>query len=289
MLKIEQKQKIKQKVQEYVSAMGSQNAAAKSLRGVSSATLSQILNENWSLIKDDMWRHIAAQIGFNEQEWQVVQTQSFKVINKLLVDAQTTSQVFAITGEAGTGKSLSLKTYCAQNKNAFLLQCNEYWNRKYFLSELLSKMGRDSSGLTVAEMMQDAVAVLKKRHRPIVILDEADKLSDQVIYFFITLYNELEDHCGLVLCATDHLERRITRGVKLNKRGYKEIYSRIGRKFIEIPRVSTTDVAQICSANGVPQAPIVSKIFNECEGDLRRVKRRVFAHKQLLNQENQAA
>ena len=41
------------------------------------------------------------------------------------------------------------------------------------------------------------------------VLDEADKLSDQVLYFFISLYNKLEDRVGIILCATDYLEKRI--------------------------------------------------------------------------------
>jgi hypothetical protein len=114
---------------------------------------------------------------------------------------------------------------------------------------------------------------------PLLILDEADKLSDQVLYFFITLYNQLEDHCGIVLIATDHLQKRINRGLKLNRKGYKEIYSRIGRKFVELHGVGSTDVAQICMANGINDTKQIKEIYNDCEGDLRRVKRKIHAFK----------
>ena len=82
-------------------------------------------------------------------------------------------------------------------------------------------------------------------------MDEADKLSDQVLYFFITLYNQLEDHCGIVLLATDYLEKKIRKGLRLNRKGYKEIYSRIGRRFIPLRAVNLTDITGVCIANGI--------------------------------------
>jgi len=73
--------------------------------------------------------------------------------------------------------------------------------------------------------------------------------------------------------------KRINRGIKLNRKGYKEIHSRIGRKFIELRGINSTDVAQICAANGVTDPKAFKTIFNECEGDLRRVKRSIHAFK----------
>ena len=107
----------------------------------------------------------------------------------------------------------------------------------------------------------------------------ANKLSDQVMYFFITLYNNLEDHSGIVLCATKHLAKRIQRGRKLNKKGYNEIFSRIGRRFIELQGISTADVTAICMANGLTEAGKIREVMEECENDLRRVKRKVHALK----------
>ncbi len=119
------------------------------------------------------------------------------------------------------------------------------------MAELLQCMGIDSTGCTVPEMMSDIILALKKKETPLVVLDEADKLSDQVLYFFIRLYNKLEDRVGIILCATDYLEKRIKKGVRTNRKGYKEIYSRVGRKFIPIQVVNSEDVAAVCIANGV--------------------------------------
>ncbi len=273
------KKQVQEKLAIYIAQKGSQNKAANSLNGVSSALLSQITNNNWESISETMWRNVASQIGHSSKEWVCVETTDFKMITYFLNDAKNNSNVFAMTGDAGSGKSKTFELYVQDNKNAYLLSCAEYWNRKEFLVQLLTSMGVDYSGFTVSEMMNEIVKKLKSQNNPLIILDEADKLPDTVLYFFITLYNRLEDHCGIILCATDHLSKRISKGIKLNRKGYKEINSRIGRKFIELKGVNFTDVTQICIANGVENATDIKEIFIDSECDLRRVKRKIHAVK----------
>lgn len=271
------KQNIASALRTYCERYDSQNRAAKSLKAVSAATVSQILNGNWELIRDDMWRNVAAQIGYRDERWEAVETGDYRRMMVLLDDVKENSLVMAITGDAGSGKTFALKQYAASRRQAWLLCCNEYWNRKAFLSELLSAMGRDYTGFTLGEMMSEAVRALKMQESPVLMLDEADKLTDHVLQFFITLYNQLEDECGIVLCATNHLELRIRRGIKLNKRGYNEIWSRLGRKCLRLKGVSAADIAAICEANGLTDPREIDRVIDESEGDLRRVKRRVHA------------
>ncbi|HRY33422.1 MAG TPA: ATP-binding protein [Bacteroidales bacterium] len=275
-----QKQQIADRLRTYSDRYESQNKASRSLRSVSGGTISQILNSNWEQISDEMWRNIASQVGYLESEWQLVETRDMKMMTSLLDDARINANVFAVTGDAGSGKSVAMRQYAEKHKRIYLLQCAEYWNRKMFLQELLSSMGRDYSGYTVAEMMYEVVRSLKVTQNPVIIMDEADKLNDHVLYFFITLYNHLEDRCGIVMCATDHLEKRIKRGLKLNKKGYKEIYSRIARRFINLKGPGSTDISAICMANGIAERDRIRKVVEESEYDLRRVRRAIHALRQ---------
>lgn len=279
----EQKQQITDLLKAFCEQKGSQNKAANALKGVSSATISQMLNNKTELIADEMWRNIESQLKGNSNNWQVVETTDFKRLKRLFKDSKEHANVFGIVGDAGSGKSKAIEVYSAENENVFALSCSEFWNKKFFLQELLQTMGRDFSGLTVAEMMYEAISQILKKENPLIILDEADKLTDQVLYFFITLYNKLEDNAGIVLIATDHLKKRIERGLKINKKGYKEIYSRIGRKFIELKGVNFTDVTQISHANGITEAKTIKLIWEDSEQDLRRVKRKIHAIKQRNN------
>lgn len=271
-----EKQQISAKLAEYCRQKGSQNKAARSLNEVSSATISQILSGSTELVSDDMWRSIAAQVGYDRRRWTVVETRGYAKMYKILSDAQDNSLVLAVCGDAGSGKTEAVKSYAAGNRNVYHLCCSEYWNRKQFMMEMLQALGMESSG-TVSEMMYDIVLTLKKKESPLIILDEADKLSDQVLYFFISLYNKLEDRCGMVMASTDYLEKRIKKGVRTNRKGYKEIISRLGRKFIGLPLANRSDVAAICAANGVDDKTDIGRIADESECDLRRVKRLVYA------------
>ncbi len=273
----EQKQQIADQLRAYCEQKGSQNKAANSLNGVSSATISKVLSGQWETIADEMWRTLSAQTGAKSEGWQVVSTRAYDVMTFTLDNAQTDALVLAVTGEAGSGKTEAIKNYTAGHANAYHLVCSEYWNRRTFMGKLLKCMGVGVSGTTVSEMMDDIVDTLKRKDAPLIVLDEADKLTDQVLYFFISLYNQLEGHCGIILTATSFLKKRIERGVRLNRKGYAEIYSRIGRKFVALPLLNSEDIAAVCVANGVSDAKSINSIIDEAEGDLRRVKRSVWA------------
>lgn len=79
------------------------------------------------------------------------------------------------------------------------------------------------------------------------------------------------------MTATSNLKARIEKGLRLNRKGYAEIYSRIGRKFVELPLPNSEDVAAVCVANGVSDTKAINKVIDESDGDLRRVKRSVWA------------
>ena len=130
-MKATEKEQIKTKLAEYCETKGGQNKAANSMRSVSAATISQVLNNNWELISDEMWRTIASQIGYDPRAWVVVETRGYKRMYRLLRDAQDNSLVFAVTGDAGCGKSEAIKSYAASNRNVYNLSCSEYWNQAF--------------------------------------------------------------------------------------------------------------------------------------------------------------
>jgi DNA transposition AAA+ family ATPase len=270
-------------LERFIIQKGSQNQVAAGMPGVSAATLSQMRNHKWELIADEMWRKVAAYVGVAASGWNFAETRNSKDLMQFFTESQQHALVLAITGKAGSGKSESAKKYESENKNAFLLSCNEYWDKRWFLRELLAKMGKEHAGLTLPEMMHKAVLLLKTLNSPIIILDEADKLADNVLLFFITLYNELENHCGIVLMATHFLEKRIRRGVATEKKGYREIYSRVGLRFIELEATSYIDVEKVCIANGIDDKALILAISKDSDGDVRRVRRLIYSKKRANN------
>ena len=264
---------------EFCDQKGSQAKAAAALK-VSNATVSQMINGNWELIKDEMWRTVSNGIGMQGGNWATVATGGYKRMTSVLEDAQENSLVMAVIGDAGCGKTQAIEHYVKNHRNAYHLQCAEYWNKKNFLQNLCQQMGMRNTYGTVYDLIEDIVRELEKEDRPLIIVDEADKLSDVVLYFFITFYNRLEDHCGIVLCATGYLKKRIIAGERNERKGFAEIHSRVGRNFIGMPQTTSEDIAAICEANGVDDLNAINTICKKSDFDLRRVKRLVHAYKQ---------
>lgn len=271
-----EKRQIAEQLKKFSERVGGQNKAARMLDGVSTATVSKILTGKWETIGDEMWRGIAAKIGGTTDEWHIVTTEAFLRMQFIMQNAKDGSQVMGVTGFAGGGKSEAIKHFATTTKNVYHLMCSEYWNRPTFIQQLMKAMGLRYGG-TQADQMEEIIEELKCADHPLIILDEADKLRDQVLYFFITLYNELEGSCGIILCATDYLRKRIERGLRISKKGYEEIYSRLGRKFIQLQVINDEDIRRVCIGNGVTDPDVIEAITKEADSDLRRVKRAIWA------------
>ncbi|MBQ9229723.1 MAG: ATP-binding protein [Prevotella sp.] len=278
------KEGIREALREYVSKYPSQNKAAASLDGTSAGTISTILAGKWENISDEMWRTIAAQVGylgFTGDRWQVVDTQAFKEMTEVMRDAQQWKKVTWVVGEAGCGKTTAAREF-ARQPSVFLIQCSEDMRKSDFLRTIAQTVGLRSSDFPVRHMLIDTAARIIRTKNPLLIFDEADKLQDKVFHYFIELYNQLEDRCGIVLLSTDYIEHRIRNGLRYNKLGYKEIHSRIGRKFYELDPTSPQDVRAICVANGITERKEIDKVVNDAQDydfDLRRVKKTIHIQK----------
>ncbi len=273
----EQKKEIAKLLRERISEFSSQKRAVAMLTNVSEATVIQMLKGNWESISDNMWRNIAKQIGFSVRgHWNYVPIVASKQLVNILKDAGESGNTYAVIANAGGSKSFTVEQYAKKNTNTFHVVCAEYFNRKVLLQEILSAMGIENTGYNVAEMMDTIVHTVMPMEEPVIQLDEIDKVNEQVLCFLITLYNRLHGRCALVITGTDYLVKRIERGVRMNKKGYKEIFSRIGRRFIHLKPITEEEVSEICKANGLKESGAIKQAWNECEGDLRRIERVVY-------------
>lgn len=271
-------------VTQAVKAAGSQGAfAARS--HISGATVNHILKGKWTNIADKMWQKVATFVKHADGDWMPARTVNFNAIMQGCRIAQTEGLSLALSHDAGAGKTFAMQTYAANNVNAFYLQCAEYWTKKLFLSNLYRALGKDPGEMTSADLADNIIAELRQKERPLVILDEVDKLRDPLLMFYIELYNKLDGVCGFYMAGAPALARAWESNAKRDKRGFKEIYSRIGRRFLELRRVVRKDVELICMANGVIEAAEVQRIWNEVENDpdLRRVEREIKKLRQPLD------
>lgn len=277
----EQKELIAQDLKTYVQRYPSQNKAANSLKGVSAGTISSILNRNWALISEEMWLKVQRQVA-SGAGWHLCETAAWRSLMLYFADAQEDSNVMWVTGPAGIGKSTAAREYAKSHRDVFSLTCSEDMTRADFVRELARVVGVNAQGLKVRETLQEIIRELGSKDSPLLIFDEGDKLTDSVLYYYVSLYNALEDLCGMVFLSTDYIHKRIGRGVQACRKGYDELDSRICRRFIPLTLVNSNEVAAICRANGLQDEGAIRSVLQEaaeCRNDLRRVKKSV--HKEL--------
>jgi hypothetical protein len=261
---------------------------------------------NWDNIASAMWTKVASALGYRPTGWQMAEITNTRIVQHVLDNAKAQSLFMAVSHRAGSGKTAGQSAYETANRSnsVFSLSCRE-WAKREFLQNLAQSLGLES-GSKAQSMDSLLMAVtdffkVRAAQRPLLILDEADKLKGPAIRTLITLFNECEDRLGVCIIGTDHLAKQMQADARYNRKGAEELLSRFGRRFINLVGATLQDVSQICIANGVTDKETIKTIFNECEPvnrmverqsnlvveDLRRVKRAV--QRELLKQMNSAA
>ena len=281
-----QKDAIREALRAYVAKYPSQNKAAGSLKNTSVGTISSIVNGKYENISDKMFRDIAAQIGGgkNETGWQIVETSAYQEINFALDDAQRWRNVTWVVGEAGCGKTTTARLYTEEHKEVFYILCSEDMKKGDFVREIARKVGIKTDGHNIREVWSLILDDVIQMEAPLLIFDEADKLTEPVFHYFISMYNKLEEKCGIIFLSTDYIVKRIQNGLRYRKPGYKEFYSRMGRKFFELEATTPNDVYSICVANGLSDQKKIDEVIRDaepCDFDLRRVKKAIHRVKRM--------
>ena len=273
----------------YCENFPSRNRASESLQGVSAAVVSQILNSKYESISDDMFSRIAAQIGFSFEHWTICESDNYRLATYVLADAQMYKNVTWMVGDAGCGKTTAAIEFRRKQRKVLYILCSEDMRRSDFVREIAKQVGAPTDSTNnLRDMLDYALGMIGFLQNPLLIFDEGDKLTDCVLNYFISIYNRLEGRAGIVFMSTDYIKRRVDNGLRYNKKGYKEINSRIGRKFFDLNATSRNDVYAICQANGLTNEAEIKRVLKDvetCDNDLRRVKRVVHARKRRAEQQ----
>jgi hypothetical protein len=259
----EQKKQVRDALLRYVSNFDTQSKAAESLHGISTSTISQVRNDNWELLSERLWHHIARQVGFYCGEWQPADTSAYLLLRILFSDAQHYAMAYGIAIGSGLGKTFTAGHYTRENENAFYISGNDEYNRRSFLGALLNSAGIEAKG-TVPEMMARFTDYLTGKEQPMLIIDDAHKLKDRVLHLVVLLANSMAGKAGIIIMGSDELRMRIIEGVRLKKVGFDEIYKTIGRRFITLGSLGPNDVDLVCRANGLNDTETISRISEYC-------------------------
>ena len=266
MISQKKKQEICEAVKEYISRFPSQNKAVRTLKGVSASTISAIINDKFVNISDSMWNLISSQVVNNHTyDWTIVETSTFRDITFVLEDAKSHANCRWVTGIAGSGKTVAADSFQRDHDNVFLVKCDADMAKSDFIAAIAAQCGIKTNGIRIRSMIEEIIQYLSSVDSPLLIFDEADKLAEHIFYYFIDLYNQLEDIAGIVFLSTDQIKRRISYGLQYDKKGYNEIFSRIGRKYYDVSECDKSDVINICVANGITDKKAIGEVLRDAD------------------------
>ncbi|MBL7779964.1 MAG: ATP-binding protein [Saprospiraceae bacterium] len=267
-----QKNAIRVAIEREIESLGSAAKVANKCQ-LNQAYISFMRNTaQWKrlILKDEHWIRVAKALGVKPDAWQIVETMNTRTVVHVMEDAKERSMFMAISYNAGSGKTANAIEYAKVNKteNVFYFAVNHAdTNKVQFIRGLGTALGLDMSRMSgTANILADSIIeffVLRLDSRPLLIVDEADKLTDQALKFFITLYNAVEGRMGCVIMGTENLQKKIKRGVKNASNGFDEIDSRFGRRYIGLQGVTKHEAMKICDANGVSDKQLQAQIFED--------------------------
>lgn len=239
--------------------------------GISNASVSNMIAGKWTSISEAMWRKVENTLRI-DIEWNTAETANFVALTELLETAQADQLTVGISYDAGVGKSHSYKEYERYKKNVIYVECKKYWTVKTYVKSLLNAAGLKAEGTTEGMLIEFTEHVMGLED-PIIIIDQMDKLREGAFDLFMDIWNDLFRCSAFVVSGVPALKKRILRGAKNDKIGYRELHSRLHKSFLELNTIDLDDVRAVCLANGLTDEEEILLINNRCEGDLRVVRK----------------
>ena len=286
-LTVEKKDEIRAALETYKNRYGGVQKAAASLNNVSASTIYSILGRRYDNISDQLWRNLRSQImGSRHSDWVIVETTATRDITFAMNDTKENVGISWIIAKAGGSKTISAQKFVEENKNAFYVLCDEDMKKVDFGIALGRAVGmRMNTQKKARHIIMEVIDEIKEMENPVLIFDEGDKLGDAILYYFITIVNHLIDKCTIIFLSTDYMIKRMEDGIRLRRKGFAELYSRIGCKFYISDENDANDVFNICKANGLNNPDAIAEVIKDSETvrfDMRRVKKKVIALRKKL-------
>lgn len=188
--------------------------------------------------------------------YKLVNTSNLMAVTEVCKAAKANHHMYGLVGCTGSGKTTALKRFYKANKNVSYVECKHTMNCK----QLLKELGINYVG-TVYDMVTRIEEEFNSLENPLLIIDEAGKLSHNLILDLHDLRNSTMNSLGLVLAGCEYFKDNLENGVRKDKQGIPEFYSRIITWQI-LGTPSKVEVHAIMNANNVDINTVDKKRFN---------------------------
>ncbi|AZJ03521.1 AAA family ATPase [Klebsiella quasipneumoniae subsp. similipneumoniae] len=170
-----------------------------------------------------------------------------------------------IYGAAGLGKTMILREYAAQHRDALLIEADPGYTARVVLEELCGLLGISKRG-NMHELSEACIAALRDSGR-LLMVDEAENLPYRALETLRRIHDK--SGIGLVLAGMPRLIINLK-----GKRGeYQQLYSRVGFALCigdSLPQSDITDIA-VSMLPGAGSQEVSEALFKASNGNARRL------------------
>lgn len=256
MSNLPQKNEIQKALLDYCNAKGvSMNNLAIQM-DVSSATLSKIKNDNWNSIDDQLllkvWDYVRP---INPAK--MYTTSDYNAVVNACNQAKKNHFMVGLLADTGMGKTTSLKTY-ARAENVYYIYYDSNMRPKHFFAHLGRLLGYDFEG-NMYEMVNKACDTLNTQKSPVILIDEASKLTDAMLYALHVLRDKTMHNCGIVLAGMPYFRANLVKKANKQKVGISEFLNRI-MIWNELKGLTTKEIEYICNDHGISDKSVISRM-----------------------------
>lgn len=259
--KVPEKAEIKKAVNDYCEERGLSKSSFAFKCGISDATITALMKEKWDTLSKEMYIRIWNFMNRDKFDG-LYQNVDFTSTVNACDKARKYRFMIGITADTGMGKTTALRTY-ARQKNVFYVSYDKTMNASQFFVALLRELSIPFT-CTLNDMMNFAVDRLNRLEAPLLIIDEAGKLTHSMILYLQVLRDRTCGNCGIVLAGIPYFKANLQKNAAREKEGYAEFLRRVN-VWHSFAGLQPKEIEEICSIHGVKDKEKIR--------DLKRCKR----------------
>ena len=217
--------------------------------GVSNAVLTYVDQEQFENVSEEMLLKIVNALKTDGSgKYKLIVTENYSTVQDLCSDAAQRHLMLGLIGYTGAGKTTALKQYYWSTPNTYYVECESVMNRKQFFASILKEMGVNFTG-SVYDMVHRIIDEFNTKENPLLIIDEAGKLTHTLILHLHDLCNATSHNLGIVLSGCEYFKTNLEKAGEKNRQGIPEFYSRV-TDWVILSKPSRREVEAILEANG---------------------------------------
>lgn len=245
--KLPEKAEIKKAVNDYCNERGLSKSSFAFKCGVSDGTIAALMKDKWSSLSNEMLLRIWNFMGSDKFE-DLYQNVDFVSTINACDKARRYKFMVGVTADTGMGKTTALRTY-ARQKNVFYVSYDKTMNASQFFVSLLRELTIPFT-CSLNDMMNYAACKLNRLESPLVIIDEAGKLTHSMILYLQVLRDKTYGNCGIVLAGMPYFKTNLQKNAAREKEGYAEFLRRIN-VWHDFVGLQPKEIEEICSMHGI--------------------------------------